>query len=245
MSEIDERSQTIVIPDDGQAANAGAPNNVATNNGMIAEVNLRIPLNIAVPALALLGIAVVVGLAALLLLKLPHEYAPAVALALAVNIMAAATFAASRKELGARAVAELGVLVVYPVLLAVVLVNLGGFGHIEEASAETAAPAAAEGPAAAAAEPARASIAAENMQFTSDELVFPAGEEVALAFDNPDVAPHNVAIYEDDSLDQELFIGENIDPGESTTYQVPALEAGAYFFRCDIHPNMFGRVIAE
>lgn len=245
MSDIDQRPDTIVLPQGSTPAEAPLASNASVKNPMIAEINIRVPLNIAIPILALLGIAVCVLLVGLFLLRLPHAYAPAVALALSVNILAAATFAASRKELGARTVAELGVMIVYPVLLAVVLVNLGGFGHIEEASAEGAPAAGAEtvagtGPAAE-----TVSIAAENMQFTTDELVFPADQEVALEFDNPDVAPHNVAIYEDDSLENELFIGDNVEPGGSTVYEVPPLEPGAYFFRCDIHPNMAGRVLVE
>lgn len=255
MSQTDQKERTIVLPeastapvsevttpvaaDQGSPAPTPAP--TPANSGMIHEINLRIPLNIAIPILALLGIGVVVLLFGLFLLKLPKEHAPAVALAMAVNIMAATTYAASRKNLNGRTIAELSLMVVYPVLLAVVLVNLGGFGEIEEVA--EAAPAA--GAEAAAPAPEAVEIVAENLEFTTDELTFPAGEEVALAFDNPDAAPHNVSIYADDSLDESFFIGDNVDPGASITYEIPALEAGAYYFRCDIHPNMAGRVTVE
>lgn len=207
---------------------------------LVKEVHLRIPLTIAIPAIAIVAVAVVALLFGLFLLNLPHEHAPAVALALSVNILAAATYAASRPKLTGRTIAELAILVVYPVLLAVVLVNLG-VGEPVEAVAEGAAPAAE----AAAAGPTTAEISAENLQFSTDELTFPADEEVILIFDNQDVAPHNVAIYGDDTLKEKFFIGAIIEGGESIDYDVPALAAGPYYFRCDVHPSMDGRLIVE
>ncbi len=118
---------------------------------LVKEVTFRIPLPIAVPLLALLGIAVVAGLFALFLLSISHEQAPAVALALAVNIMAAATYAAAKPKMSGRTIAELAVLVIYPVALAVVLVNVGVGETATHEGSETAAPVAAA--AAPAAEP--------------------------------------------------------------------------------------------
>lgn len=206
---------------------------------LVKEVTLRVSLPIAVPAIALLAVAVVVFLFGLFLLNLPHEQAPAVSLALSLNILAAATYAASKPKLARRTIAELAILVVYPVLLAVVLVNLG-VGHSEATATETAA-----GAPAAAEEVAPVEIGASNLEFSTDELAVPAGEEFVMAFDNSDAAPHNVSIYANDTLDEEFFTGSNVEPGASIEYEIPALETGAYYFQCDLHPTMNGRVIAE
>jgi plastocyanin len=53
-----------------------------------------------------------------------------------------------------------------------------------------------------------------------------------------------VAIYTDASLSEEVFVGEVITEG-SILYAVPALEAGEYFFRCDVHPEMTGTLVVE
>ena len=65
-----------------------------------------------------------------------------------------------------------------------------------------------------------------------------------LTFDNQDGAPHNVAIYTDSSASQAMFQGE-IFSGATRVYQVPALAAGTYFFRCDVHPDMTGTIVAS
>src|SRR5687768_13737187 len=172
---------------------------------LVKEIHLRIPLHIAVPIAALVFIAIVTLLFGLFLLKLPKEHAPAVALALGLNILAATTFAASRKKLSLATAIQLCVLVVYPVALAVILVNLGAV----EPTSEGGAPAAAHGETA---EEAAAPIelGAADLEFTESELTFPADEEVVVAFDNTDAAPHNLSIYADDTLDEDFFIGANV-----------------------------------
>jgi hypothetical protein len=49
-------------------------------------------------------------------------------------------------------------------------------------------------------------------------------------------ANHNVSIYTDSTAAEEVFFGDLAYPGESTTYDVPALPPQLYFFRCDVHP---------
>jgi hypothetical protein len=39
-----------------------------------------------------------------------------------------------------------------------------------------------------------------------------------------------------------LFTGEIVDAGTSATYDIPALDAGEYFFHCTIHTQMTGSV---
>jgi plastocyanin len=88
-----------------------------------------------------------------------------------------------------------------------------------------------------------ASIDAKDIKFSSSALSVPAGKPFQLFFRNLDGAPHNVAIYRDSSAAQPLFVGETIT-NAATTYQVPAIPAGTYFFRCDVHPQMTGSVVA-
>jgi copper-containing nitrite reductase len=90
------------------------------------------------------------------------------------------------------------------------------------------------------------SISAQNLAFSSDCLAVPAAMDFTIAFDNQDQAvPHNVAIYTDSSATTPLFVGDLVTGPASTTYQVPGLPAGVYFFRCDVHPSMNGTFIVK
>jgi hypothetical protein len=53
----------------------------------------------------------------------------------------------------------------------------------------------------------------------------------------------NVTILQPGS-DATLFVGEVFGGPASRTYDVPALRAGEYPFRCDVHPEMAGTLIA-
>jgi plastocyanin len=87
-------------------------------------------------------------------------------------------------------------------------------------------------------------ITAQSNAFDQPTLTVPASVAFDLYFRNLDGAPHNVAIYTDASLSEEVFVGEVITEG-SILYAVPALEAGEYFFRCDVHPEMTGTLVVE
>jgi plastocyanin len=87
-------------------------------------------------------------------------------------------------------------------------------------------------------------ITARDLTFGQAEVVVPAGVDFQLTFDNQESAPHNVAIYTDSSASTMLFRGE-IFSSASKTETVPALAAGSYFFRCDVHPEMTGTIVAK
>ena len=72
----------------------------------------------------------------------------------------------------------------------------------------------------------------------------PAGAAFELFFKNLDGAPHNVAIFTDSTASKSLYVGETISDA-AMTYDVPALEPGTYFFRCDVHPDMTGSIVAR
>jgi plastocyanin len=88
-------------------------------------------------------------------------------------------------------------------------------------------------------------VAAKDVKFSHTELAAPAGKAFAVVFDNQDGVPHNVAIYTDSSASTKVSVGEIFSgPGERTQ-QVPALAPGSYFFRCDVHPDMKGTIVAS
>lgn len=87
-------------------------------------------------------------------------------------------------------------------------------------------------------------VIAEGLQFDVDTITLVAGETAEIEFENKDSAPHNIAIYEDDSASGEIFQGEQIGAG-SVTYEIDAPEAGNYYFQCDVHPDMNGEVVSE
>jgi plastocyanin len=86
-------------------------------------------------------------------------------------------------------------------------------------------------------------VVANGMAFDRAELTVPADIEFALLFENRESAPHNVAILDPES-GQSFFAGEVFGGAASRIYTVPAIRAGVYAFRCDVHPNMAGTLTA-
>lgn len=81
-------------------------------------------------------------------------------------------------------------------------------------------------------------VMAMSSAFDADCLAAPAGSKFTITFDNMDAGiPHNVAIYTDESAATPLFVGEVFAGPKKVTYKVPPLDAGTYFFRCDVHPT--------
>jgi plastocyanin len=123
-----------------------------------------------------------------------------------------------------------------PALAAVSLVGLTGvrsFAASPRAGGETSSP---NGTA--------LSISAFDGKFDKKCLAAPANQAFTIDFKNLDRGiPHNVAIYQDETASKNYFKGDLVDgPGE-TTYSVPALPQGRWFFRCDPHPDMNGTFI--
>ncbi|MEO8323065.1 MAG: hypothetical protein ABI571_02885, partial [Actinomycetota bacterium] len=156
---------------------------------MVGEVRFRVPLPILIPAATLLVIAGVTVAMSRVLLSIPAEAATVVALATAANILIAAGVLAHRKRMESTSLIEMGVIVLYPLVIGVVIALLGiGQG---EAGQETSAPdQQAAGPV-----QAGGTLSAEALQFTSDAIELPAGKESEITLENADTTPHNVRIF--------------------------------------------------
>lgn len=107
-------------------------------------------------------------------------------------------------------------------------------------SSSTAAPPASQGPV----DPNAPVVVAKNNLFSPAEVKVTAEKAFTLRLDNQDSAPHNVAIFTDSSAATSISIGEIVS-SKAVDQQVPALAAGTYFFRCDVHKEMTGSIVAE
>ena len=90
-------------------------------------------------------------------------------------------------------------------------------------------------------------LVAEETAFDKDKVTVHAEEEVEIEFENEDEGIyHNVAIYEGEGAEAEpVFNGEGFPGGDERTYHLEAPEPGTYVFVCDFHPNMKGSFIVE
>ncbi|MBA3432401.1 MAG: hypothetical protein H0U16_13115, partial [Actinobacteria bacterium] len=87
------------------------------------EIRFRAPLPILIPLVAMAGIALVAFLFSRVLLNVPSEAAVIIATVMAVNILGAFAFAASRPLTRANRV-ELGMVVLYPLLIGAVMTQI-------------------------------------------------------------------------------------------------------------------------
>ena len=195
----------------------------------------RLLVPLMVPLLAVVIIVVLVLAFSRILLAVEPEYATPIALAMALNVLTAGALIASVPRLR-------GKLLVTMVVLASLLMVGGGvtamavsgeLGELREAlfAEESPAPPG----------EVTTAVTAKDISFNLDELVFTAGEAATLTFENQDSVPHNVSIYTEQG-GENLFEGEIFPGPDSRDYDIPALDAGSYYFQCDVHPNMNGSV---
>jgi plastocyanin len=87
-------------------------------------------------------------------------------------------------------------------------------------------------------------IAAKNIAWEPAEATVAAGTQFTLGFDNRDAGvPHDLVLT---APSGEIVVKTEIVAGPARVdLQVPALEAGAYRFTCEVHPNMVGSLTAE
>ncbi len=204
--------------------------------GLTHEVRLRVPLPIVIPLGALAVIALIAVGMSRILLSVPKEVSVIIAIAIAANILIASAFIALRPESARLSWPELASVALYPLIIGIVIAQLGlGTGHSAgEAEHGEAAAAAGSG-----------QVTAANVQFNTDTIELEAGSEAEIVFVNEDSVEHNIAIYETDAAEQDIFVGDVIPGGQEITYTFTAPEAGEYYFHCDVHPAMNGTVTVE
>jgi cytochrome c oxidase subunit II len=90
-------------------------------------------------------------------------------------------------------------------------------------------------------------LAAQQVAFDKPCLTAQAGKPFTLKFDNKEAVPHNVSIFKGaDANSGSAFQGQIVTGPRVVDYQVPALEAGRHFYRCDVHPQaMTGTLVAR
>jgi plastocyanin len=85
-------------------------------------------------------------------------------------------------------------------------------------------------------------ITAADLAFDATTIEAPAGEAFTITLVNNDSAPHNISIYTEEG-GEAIVQGEVINQGETVEVEVPAQEAGEYYFHCDVHPDMNGTLV--
>lgn len=228
---------------------------------MSREARNRVLLGVGIPLGAFLFLAVLILSFSRILLAVPEELAPWVALLFATNILVGCAVAATIR--GTRGFAFLVTVLVLTIVGGGVAGAVLGERPVESlvegehAAPESPPPPASPAPAGSPAGPpggggggggekagAPVSISAQGIAFDTAELSLPAGGEALIAFDNQDQGiPHNVAIYTEQGGDP-IFQGEIITGPASTEYRFPAPQPGTYYFQCDVHPpQMNGSVV--
>jgi plastocyanin len=231
---------------------------------MSREVRNRALLGIGIPLTAFVFLAALILAFSRILLAVPEELAPWVALAFAGTILAGCTLAATVR--GTRGFTFLITVLVLTIVgggvAGAVLGERPVHSLVEEEAAQgppppgEAPPPAEETPAEGESPPPQEPsppaggggagepipVVAQGTAFDTSQLSLPTGGDVLIAFDNRDPLPHNVAIYTEQGGDP-LFQGEIITGPATTEYRFPAPAPGTYYFQCDVHaPLMNGTV---
>jgi plastocyanin len=207
---------------------------------MNTEFRNRAFLPVVMPLGILVGIALLVGSFALILLYTTREVALVLATVAAGGVLLAVALAASQDKLEPAKRAVILLAGAFPVIAGAVvaitqpvdasLLNINRQPHVVLPDINL-------------------TIAAENAQsFESDTMILPSGTEVGVVFDNNDAGtPHNWAMYQlvDGGPGEEVVMGEIITGPATDEVIFSTPEPGEYYFQCDVHPNMQGTVQLE
>ncbi len=198
-------------------------------------------LPLGLPVLGLFAIASLMFFMSRILLAVSEQGSTWIALAVAVIIMAAGTVFALRPNISGRTMA---------VVLAVggVLMLAGGLvaAAVGERTIEHHGEHDSEGGTEQGAGVPGAEVSARGIAFDKSELALPAGGDVKLELVNADAGvPHNIAIFRTEDFTGLVYAGEVFSGEGSRTYTFKAPGPGTYYFRCDVHPNMKGKVTVQ
>jgi plastocyanin len=214
------------------------------------DARSRVILGIGIPLIAFVFLAALILALSRILLAVPPELAPWVALLFAATILVGCTLAATIR--GTRGFAFLiGLLVLTIVGGGIVGATVGEY-PVHSLVGEDGAP---EGEAAAPPEagepgemppppppgqgggPAGAvTLVAQDLAFNTTELSLRAEGEAVITFDNQDDGvAHNAAVYTEEG-GEAIFQGEVITGPATVEYAFSPPPPGTYYFQCDLHP---------
>ena len=88
-------------------------------------------------------------------------------------------------------------------------------------------------------------LTALNIAFDQAHFAVPANSPFILVFENRDSVSHNVSIYQDATFAKRVFQGVLFGGPATRWYPVQALAPGTYAFKCDLHANMTGTIVAS
>ena len=189
---------------------------------------LLLPIVIPLGSFAIIGL-VLYGFSRVLL-SITASAATAVALIVSIAIMVVAIVVASRQRLSNGSLFSMVGSIAGIAMLAggLAIVTIGAGEEEEGEGPQVVTLAAPEGAAATGFDPTSLSVVAN--------------EPIELDFANQDPGiQHNVAIFTEDPADnpdaEELFSGELVTGAIETTYDVPPLTPGTFFFHCAVHPD--------
>jgi plastocyanin len=214
---------------------------------MSRDVRSRVMLGAGIPLAAFLFLALLILAFSRILLAVPEELAPWVALLFATNILVGCALAATIP--GRRGFTFLIGVIVATILIGGIAGLVIGPRPVESLVAEGEQGAGGEQPpgmpGGGGAKPGgggkpapgpAVSISAQDLAYSTSELSLPANAPSVVAFENKDAGvPHNFAIYTAPG-GEPLFQGELLTGPGKTDYQIPPLQAGELHFQCDVHP---------
>jgi plastocyanin len=186
-------------------------------------------LPLGLPVLGLCAIGSTIFFVSRVLLAVPEQASTFIALVLAILIMAGSSFLVMRPTIPGRTGAWiLGVAALAMIGAGIVAANVGERKIEVHAGHE------------------KVQLRAKDISFNQKELKFHAGSDSTLIFTNADKGIlHNVAMYDHDAKGPVIFQGDVVAGPGQATYKFKAPALGEYYFQCDIHPNMNGKVVVE
>jgi plastocyanin len=200
-----------------------------SDDNVVREMRVKLPLPILIPVGALLLIAIItIGLSRILL-NIPADAAVIVALAVAIDVLGAAAYLAARPSMARGTMAELLMVALFPVIIGIVLTQIN-FSSTET----TKSPGGSAPPPAAVSN--TATLDAKNVAFVQKTLTVLGKKGFTIHFDNEDPTSHNFGIY-DKKGGKELFKGNVVTGPNTTDYKVKPFKPGTYYYQCDIHPD--------
>jgi cytochrome c oxidase subunit 2 len=90
-------------------------------------------------------------------------------------------------------------------------------------------------------------ITAHNIQWDKSCIAVQAGKSIKVTIDNQDAGvAHNFAVWQSSNLKKRFFVTPDVTGVATKTFTLPALQAGTYYFQCDIHgPAMSGTYVVK